>query len=69
MKDNWFGGLLALARAGWQEHWFWWLVTMACLLWYSVITVYVGVKGVLDIKHMLNRLAVNQAKDKPPDQS
>ena len=35
---------------------FWWLLTVACLVWYSTITVYVSVRGVADIKHMLNRL-------------
>ena len=37
-------------------HWFWWLLTLACLLWYSTITVYVAIRGALDIKHMLRRL-------------
>ncbi len=35
---------------------FWWLLTVACLVWYSTITVYVSVRGVADIKHMLKRL-------------
>ena len=39
------------------EHWFWWLVVMACLLWYSTITVYVAIKGGYDIVHMLRRLS------------
>ena len=39
-----------------REHWFWWLVTMACVVWYSSITLYVTVKGVADIKGMLKRL-------------
>ncbi len=41
------------------EHWFWWLLSMACLVWYSTITVYVAVKGLKDIKGMLKRLAEN----------
>lgn len=40
-----------------REHWFWWLLTMACLLWYSTITVYVAIKGVRDIRGMLERLS------------
>ena len=40
------------------EHWFWWLLTMACVVWYSTITVYVAVKGLKDIKAMLRRLSV-----------
>ena len=39
------------------DHWFWWLIAMACLIWYSTITIYVAVKGAKDIKNMLRRLA------------
>ena len=35
---------------------FWWWLTMACLVWYSTITVFVTVRGAYDIKHMLARL-------------
>lgn len=38
-------------------HWFWLLMTAACVLWYSTITVYVAIKGVTDIKEMLTRLS------------
>ena len=27
------------------EHPFWWLLTMACVVWYSTITVYVAIRG------------------------
>jgi hypothetical protein len=37
--------------------WFWWLLTMACVVWYSTITVYVAIRGAADIKSMLKRLA------------
>ena len=40
-----------------EGHWFWWLLTWACVVWYSTITVYVAVKGVTDIKSMLARLS------------
>ena len=49
------------------EHWFWGLLTLAVLAWYSTITVYVSIKGVFDIKHMLARLsalAAEEAKEK-----
>ena len=36
---------------------FWFLLTMACLVWYSTVTVYVAYKGAGDIKSMLKRLA------------
>jgi hypothetical protein len=39
------------------SHWFWWILSMACIVWYSTITVYVTIKGIADIKHMLARLA------------
>ena len=38
------------------EHWFWWLVTLAVLVWYSTVTIYVAFKGTLDIRQMLRRL-------------
>jgi len=45
------------------EHWAWWLLTMACVVWYSTITIYVAVRGGADIKHMLARLADKQPSD------
>jgi hypothetical protein len=39
-----------------DEHLFWWLLTMACVVWYCTITVYVAIKGSVDIKEMLARL-------------
>ena len=38
------------------EHWFWWLLTGAVVVWYSSVTVYVGIRGTLDIKQMFRRL-------------
>lgn len=38
------------------EHWFWWLLTAAVVVWYSSVTVYVAVRGSVDIKQMLQRL-------------
>ena len=35
---------------------FWWLLSWACLVWYSTLTVYVAVKGVRDIRRMLSQL-------------
>jgi hypothetical protein len=39
------------------EHWFWFLLTIACLAWYSLITIYVAVRGTVDVKTMLARLS------------
>ena len=36
---------------------FWWYVAVACVAWFSTITVYVAIRGAIDIKHMLSRLA------------
>jgi len=37
-------------------HWFWWLLAMACVAWYSTITVYVAIRGTADIRRMLRHL-------------
>ncbi len=39
------------------EHWFWGILTIACLVWYSTITIYVAIKGIGDIRNMLRRLS------------
>jgi hypothetical protein len=38
-----------------QDFWYW--LTIAALVWFSTITVYVAFRGAFDIKHMLARLA------------
>ena len=35
---------------------FWWLLLMGVVVWYSTVTVYVAVRGSLDVKHMLQAL-------------
>lgn len=42
------------------NHPFWGLLTLAVLVWYSTITVYVGIRGAFDIQHMLRKLKENQ---------
>ena len=39
------------------EHWFWLLVTVACVVWYMTVTVFVAVKGFSDIKTMFASMA------------
>jgi len=46
-----------------RNHWFWWALTVACVIWYSTITVYVAIKGASDIKNMLARLSNENRKD------
>lgn len=48
---------------------FWLLLTTAALVWYSCITVYVSIKGVADIKGMLQRLKNRDSIDRPTDDS
>jgi hypothetical protein len=50
-----------------KDHWFWWTMMMAVLVWYSTVTVYVAVRGIWDIRGMLQRLAQRHA-DSPDDQ-
>jgi hypothetical protein len=44
------------------KNWFWWLMTMACVSWYSTITIYVAIKGIADIKQMLARLSAKHGQ-------
>lgn len=46
-----------------QNHWFWGLLTLACLVWYSTITIYVAIKGAGDIREMLRRLGRSKNGD------
>ena len=40
-----------------KDHWFWGATTIACLAWYSTITIYIAIKGTIDIRNMLRRLS------------
>jgi hypothetical protein len=44
-----------------SDHWFWYLLTAACVIWYSTITIFVAFKGVTDIREMLKALARRSA--------
>lgn len=39
-----------------QSRWFWGALTLICLIWYTTITLYVAVKGGIDIRRMLKKL-------------
>ena len=39
-----------------KDHWFWWIVMLLVLIWYSTVTIYVAVRGSKDIQGMLKRL-------------
>ncbi len=36
---------------------FWLVLTILALIWYIIVTAYVGFKGIADIKKMLKRLS------------
>jgi len=42
---------------------FWLIRVVACLVWYSVVTVYVAFRGAFDIRGMLARLAAGADVD------
>ena len=45
-----------------KGHPFWGLLTIAVLVWYSTITIYVAFRGSLDIREMLRRLKDRNGK-------
>lgn len=42
----------------------WLILTVAAVVWYTFVTLYVSYKGVTDIKEMLRSLARKQGSDK-----
>ena len=36
---------------------FWLLMTLACVVWYSTITLHIAWRGAIDIRQMLHRLS------------
>jgi hypothetical protein len=44
------------------NHPFWGVLTIAVLVWYSTITVYVSIRGATDIKDMLRKLKEGEDK-------
>jgi len=52
-----------------MNHWFWFTATMLVVVWYSSVTVYVAIRGALDIKHMLRNLAETQRKRQANEQA
>lgn len=50
-----------------SNHPFWAFLTLSVLVWYSSVTIYVAIRGTLDIKHMLRSLADQQGTGEPRD--
>jgi hypothetical protein len=44
------------------SHIFWWILTIACVLWYTFVTVYVTIRGAADIRTMLKHLSSSTEK-------
>jgi hypothetical protein len=42
---------------------FWFVLTMLVIAWYVIVTIYVGIKGVADIKKMLKRLSEQKIEE------
>ncbi len=42
---------------------FWFLLTMTALAWYIFVTIFVGYKGIADIKEMLKKLGDQNEAD------
>lgn len=41
---------------------FWYVLVAACVLWYSSVTIYVAIRGSMDIRSMLKRLGNPEGK-------
>lgn len=48
------------------SEWFWLLLTIAVVIWYSSVTIYVAIRGAMDIKSMLLHLGKAKADAEPP---
>jgi hypothetical protein len=45
------------------KHWFWFAMTMAVVIWYSTITIYVAIRGTFDIREMLRKLGKDRRRE------
>lgn len=46
--------------------WFWYIMTIAVLVWYSTITIYVAIRGSFDVKQMLRELGKRPDHESTP---
>lgn len=46
---------------------FWYWLLVACLVWYSTVTLVVAVRGVWDIRNMLRRIRETNQQDANPE--
>lgn len=47
-------------------HWFWYLLVVAVMVWYSTITIFVAIRGAKDIRQMLARLGRQAEESRSP---
>ncbi len=47
--------------------WFWGLLTVSALAWYSTITLYIAYRGVFDIQQMLTKLGSGEFHPDSPE--
>ena len=47
--------------------WFWGILTIAALAWYSTITLYIAYQGAIDIKQMLKKLSSGDFDPSSPE--
>lgn len=47
-------------------HGFWFYLTWGCVVWYAITTIYVAIRGSIDIKAMLRRLKERDSDDSGP---
>ncbi len=52
-----------------RAHLFWWFLMLAVMVWYSTVTIYVTIRGVMDIRQMLRRLKDHSTSILRPDYS
>ena len=43
-----------------SDHWFWLILIIAVVAWYSSVTIYVAIRGAKDIRTMLSDLTRRQ---------
>ncbi len=48
-----------------RAHLFWWFLMLAVMVWYSTVTIYVTIRGVMDIRQMLRRLKDSRGEESP----
>ena len=44
--------------------WFWFGLLIAVIVWYTTVTVYVAIRGMVDVKQMLRSLEARHRSDK-----